>query len=312
MKRADPFEFPKHPPRYYEIGGLTPRVSADLPITEGTFLPALRAFETRRPGKDMALIHHHFGRPDLGRMDLGRELYRRPPWRIYENGDSYIYIGISTADPGLFGVTVADKDYMRVRIHHVSDTQFRRGGNHSLTLFPTDQIILAPLLADRRGAILHSAGLVLDGQGLLFAGHSGAGKSTTVKMLADRAKILCDDRIIVRRRAEGFRLYGTWSHGEIEAVSNASAPLRAVLFLEKSKANRLIPIREPKEAARRFLDVLIRPHLTAGWWERSLDLVECLIREVSCYRMEFDKSGRIVPALERLAGGPIDKKGRWV
>ena len=87
------------------------------------------------------------------------------------------------------------------------------------------------------------------GQGLLFVGHSEAGKSTTVKMLQGKAEILCDDRNIVRRWPEGFRVHGTWSHGEVPLVSAASAPLSAIFFLHKSKQNRLMRLRTAKRSS---------------------------------------------------------------
>ena len=138
---------------------------------------------------------------------------------------------------------------------------------------------------------------------MLFVGHSEAGKSTTVKFLQDRAQILCDDRNIVRREAGGFRVYGTWSHGEVPLVSAASAPLRAVLFLKQSSNNRLVPVNDRREALKRLLACVIRPMETTGWWQKTLSVIEALAREVPSYIMEFDKSGRIVDKLLELAAG---------
>ena len=56
---------------------------------------------------------------------------------------------------------------------------------------------------DHESAAIHASGLIFNGAGLLFVGHSGAGKSTMVKLLRDESKILCDDRIIVRRARVG-------------------------------------------------------------------------------------------------------------
>ena len=84
-------------------------------------------------------------------------------------------------------------------------TRGEAAGWSSLSLFPTDQILVARWLADRQGCYLHSAGAILDGKGLLFVGHSDAGKTTTVRMLQDQAEILCDDRNIVRRSGDRFR-----------------------------------------------------------------------------------------------------------
>ena len=76
-------------------------------------------------------------------------------------------------------------------------------------------------------------------------------------------------------------------------VSAASAPLAAICFLQKSRQNRLIPLKSGKEAMGRLLSCLIKPVVTAAWWQKTLALVEAIIREVPCYVMESDKRGRI-------------------
>ena len=143
--------------------------------------------------------------------------------------------------------------------------------------------------------------MIVGGSGLLFVGHSDAGKTTTVTMLEGQGEILCDDRIVVRRWPEGFRIHGTWSHGDIPDVSAGSAPLRAILLLEKAGENRLVPLTDRKELVRILPFFVIKPLVTADWWEKTLDLVGAIAREVPVYRMRFDRSGRIVGALKELA-----------
>jgi hypothetical protein len=149
----------------------------------------------------------------------------------------------------------------------------------------------------------------MEGHGLLFVGHSEAGKSTTVKMLRGKGKILCDDRNIVRRWPDGFRVHGTWSHGEVPQVSSASAPLGAICFLHKSAHNRLTRLDDRKEIISHLLSCLIKPLVSADWWDKMLALIGVIAREIPCYIMEFDQSGRIVPELEDLVGrlGSFDK-----
>ena len=187
-----------------------------------------------------------------------------------------------------------NRDHTRAHIYHRSDDGFRRGGYHSLTCFPSDLLVLAHVLAERQGCYFHSSGAIVDGQGLLFVGHSEAGKSTMVKMLQGQAElpveILCDDRNIVRRRPEGFRVYGTWSHGQVPIVSNGSAPLRAIMFLEKAPENRLVLLQDRREIVRRLVACVMKPVRTADWWEKTLDLVEAISSAVLCYRLQFDKS----------------------
>lgn len=74
-------------------------------------------------------------------------------------------------------------------------------------------------------------------------------------MLKGEGEILCDDRIIVRRWPDGVKIHGTWSHGDIPDVSNSSAPLRAIFFLEKSQENAIEPI--DKHAVIRMLPLYV-------------------------------------------------------
>jgi MoaA/NifB/PqqE/SkfB family radical SAM enzyme len=288
--------------RSFTIAGLSVRVEADLPITDSTFQPKFALFNAPDSGKYAISVRHHFSLPDLQGEDLGEEVYRRPPWAIYRKGDAWIYLGIypDPEDTRVHRVIVFNDDHTRARIFNPSAELFLRGGLDSLLLLSSDQIALARVLPFVGGAFIHAAGVDFEGRGLLFAGPSEAGKSTVVKMLKGRAKVLCDDRMIVRKETGGFRIHGTWSHGEIPDVSPDSAPLSAVFFLRQARENRLERIRDPKAVLKNLLPRLVRPLVTADWWERVLALAGGIAAEIPCYDMHFDKSGKIVDALEEL------------
>ncbi len=308
--------------RYYRIADITIQVDSDLPISDTTFRDQIDMFRTDGPGDDTVTLRHHFELPDLGGQDLGQEVYRKAPWAIYRQGDAWVYLGISprAGNPSLHRVVTFNHDHTRAHIYNDRDETYRKGDLHSLTLFPSDQILVARLLADRQGCYLHSAGAILNGAGLLFVGHSEAGKSTITRLLMDaRVKatgrsprqidILCDDRNIIRRWDEGWRVYGTWSHGDVPDVSPASAPLRAICFIEKADENALSPLTDRREISRRLLACVIKPFVTAEWWQKTLEVVEQLAREAPCYVMRFDKSGAIVNELASLAGETLRAAG---
>lgn len=292
--------------RLFRIGGMTIAVGSDLPIEEGTFQPRFEDFKTERPGPDVVTLSHHFAIPSVDLRALGRLIYERTPWAVFENDGGFTYLGISEAT-GVAGpfhcVARFDREHRHGEIWSPSPDNWRRGNLEALTTFPTDQILVGRLLADRDGCLLHSAGVVMAEGGLLFLGHSGAGKSTTIKLLGDRATVLCDDRIIVRRGADSFDIHGTWSHGEIPLVASRSAPLRAILLLRQSPENRLTRIVSKREILERLLACVIRPLTTVDWWEKTLTVLESVAREVPFYAMDFDKSGEIIPMLEALAAG---------
>lgn len=290
--------------RYFRIGGITIQVDSDLPFSDTTFNPKFASFRVDGPGEDTVSIRHHFNLPDLPEENRGKELYRKSPWAIYRKGRSWIYTGIPTdgSVSPIYRVAVFSDDHRSGRIYNDKpyDDNFRNGNLGSLTMFSSDQILIARLLADRNGFFLHSCGAVMDEKGFLFVGHSEAGKSTTARMIMPHAEILCDDRNIVRRNDDGWTVYGTWCHGDVPDVSSRSAPLHAILFIEKSDVNRIIQINDRREIVRRLLACVIRPFVTADWWEKTLTLVEQMAREVPCYRMQFDKSGAIVAELKHL------------
>lgn len=291
-----------HHRRYFRIAGVTIRVDSDLPFTEKTFGAKFKKFEADGPSEEMISLRHHFSLTELNIDDPGEEVYRRAPWAIYRKDRSWIYLGITNhrRDKDFHCAAVFNEGHTRGRIYNHSEALFRQGNLHALTLFPSDQILLARALADRQACFIHAAGIAIGGKGLLLVGHSGAGKTTAARMLRKQGEVLCDDRIIVRRRPEGLRIHGTWSHGDLADVSAGSAPLSAILFLEKADANRLVPVARGIETARLLSQHVVKPLVTADWWEKILTLIENMAQEVPAYRLEFDKSGRMADAIGKI------------
>jgi len=290
--------------RFYRIAGITIQIDSDLPITDRTFKPKFRLFEVEGPGEDTIFIRHCFSLPSLEGMELGSKVYDRAPWMIYKKDDGWVYLGVVREDGErhVYQAAFFSPDYSRARIHSEREEIYRMGGLHSLTLFPTDQILLSQVLADREGCFIHSSGVKMKENGCLFVGHSDAGKSTMAGMLADRAEVLCDDRVVVRKWEEGFRIHGTWSHGDIPEVSASSAPLKALFFLEQAQENRVIPLGGGDGQAGRLLSCLIKPLVTAEWWKKMIALAEQISAQVPCYILRFDRSGGAAGLIEETVG----------
>ncbi len=313
--------------RFYHAGGLTIQLESDLPFNKNTFLPQFKLFETDAPGKNNILIKHCFSLPSCTSRDLGPIVYRKKPWIICRKDNTWNYINTFNSyfrnilagllnsfksklpsnrylPPGLLNrisqLSTFNIDHTKGIIYHKDSKSFLAGDLNSLTLFPTDQIVLARTLAEKHGCYIHASGVVLDGKGFLFVGHSEAGKSTIAEMLKDHAEILCDDRIIVRKKDSEFNIHGTWSHGDIPDISSGSAPLKAILFLKQSTGNQLISISSRAEAAKKILACLVRPLVTLDWWDKMLALIDDIADQVPSYTLEFDKSGKVVELLKKL------------
>jgi hypothetical protein len=55
-----------------------------------------------------------------------------------------------------------------------------------------------------------------------------------------------------------------------------------------------------KEILRRLLPCVIKPLVTADWWQKTLTLFEQMTGEVPFYLLNFDKSGKVVDELAQL------------
>jgi len=156
--------------------------------------------------------------------------------------------------------------------------------------FPLDELLFLRLLSSRGGIELHAAGIIApSGRGYLFAGQSGDGKSTTARLWQDRAgtTVLSDDRVIVRRESDGaWWMHGTPWHGEAELAAAARAPLAALLLLGRGTSNALEPIGPAAAVAELLARSFVSFH-DAGAMERSLGLLDDLVRDIPCVRFSF-------------------------
>ncbi len=162
--------------------------------------------------------------------------------------------------------------------------------------YPLDELLMMNLLAHGRGVEVHACGLKdTDGQGYLFLGHSGAGKTTTARLwqTAGGVQVLSDDRIILRSWAGKTWMYGTPWHGEAKLALPARTPLRQIFFLRHGTANEIIPLGRA-EALARFLACSFVPFYSRSGLEFALAFFQQLIDSLPCAELRFVPEERAI------------------
>jgi len=162
--------------------------------------------------------------------------------------------------------------------------------------YPLDELLMMNLLAHGRGVEVHACGLEdSDGQGYLFLGHSGAGKTTMARLWqkAGGVQVLSDDRVILRSWAGKTWMYGTPWHGEAKLALPARTPLRQIFFLRHGTSNEVVPL-GGAEALARFLACTFVPFYSRAGLDFVLAFFQQLIESLPCAELRFVPEERAV------------------
>ena len=191
----------------------------------------------------------------------------------------------------LWSMTV-DRGFNHGRIYCSKDLFVASGKTmlaRHVVQYPLDQLLMIHVAAARSAAILvHAAGGSIDGNGVLFAGQSGAGKSTVSRLLGNgkSARFLSDDRIVLRRFGSKISMFGTPWPGDAGVAINESVPLKAICFLRHADDTSLRALK-PEEILQRLLPVTSVPWYESALTEKTLNLCEFLIENYPAYELAF-------------------------
>jgi hypothetical protein len=155
------------------------------------------------------------------------------------------------------------------------------------------RILHSLLLVKEGGLLIHAASAVRNGRAFLFAGLSGAGKTTISSLAPSDATLLTDEISYVRPRGAGYAAFGTPFAGELARPGeNVSAPLAAIYLLAQGPENRIDPLSVPDAAWELLQSVLFfanDPAPAGRAFESACDLV----RRVPVHRLTFVPDQRV-------------------
>jgi hypothetical protein len=164
------------------------------------------------------------------------------------------------------------------------------------------RIVHTLVLARHGGFLLHSASAVRNGKAFLFAGVSGAGKTTISRLAPADATLLTDEISYVRKvdvrkhnvsEGHGYVAFGTPFTGELAKLGeNTSAAVAALYLLAQGPENRIEPV-AAADAGREVLANMLffaEDQEMVHWaFEAACDFV----RRVPVYRLTFVPDRRV-------------------
>ena len=108
------------------------------------------------------------------------------------------------------------------------------------------QNVLTRRLLEYNVLAMHGSALCMDGEAIIFTAKAGTGKSTHTRFwretFGERVWMINDDKPMIRLENGRALVYGTPWDGKHHLSRNASAPLRAIVKLERDEENRIAPM----------------------------------------------------------------------
>jgi len=261
------------------IGEISLALDWQKPIGNWEVPPAYQPF-IGGSQPDMRLVLHQQP-PEIG---PGKKIFESPPiWTLVRYPDKSA-IRIFENLQGFQRTLVIPSGLDETELY------FNGAGSRFMDPFfgPTLELLMIHGLAREKGVILHTCGIARGDSGTLFAGESGAGKSTMAGLWnrQEGIVVLSDDRTVVRKTGGEFRMHGTPWHGEAKFGLARDARLDKIFFIRHGDANR---VREMNgaEAVQSLLTCAFPPYWDAAGMGFTLDFFSEMTAAVPCYELFF-------------------------
>ena len=216
-------------------------------------------------------------------------------WKLFESDAGFV---VESLSPMLLQPRARAQvyDYHTIRAWILPELHLGQVGWSPMHLFnPIVEICLLSRLALDGGLLLHAAGLTTQEEGYIFTGNSGTGKSTIAQFFAERgALVLSDERMIIRKIADDFILYGTPWVGSGNYAHNGQAPLTQLYCISHGTERHTIAPLPARAVAQELLRQCFLPLWNRDALEATLTTVTNLVRQIPCRALSALKSPDVV------------------
>lgn len=269
-----------------EIAGLRIGFASAVPFDDIGLSSAYRGFTT--DGEPDVRVDLSFGQVPSPRLEDYEQVFDSGAlWCYLRSDQEHLFVLRSpNAGPDPYRVARFDRDFSRGAI--VSSPAGLAGRPGSLLPdpleYPLGEVLTICLLNRRQGLMTHACGVDDRGRGYLFCGNSGDGKTTLARLWSGQGRVLNDDRIVLRRVDDRFRMEATPWHGDHREISAAPAPLDRIFVIGHAPENALKRL-APATAAQRLLTRCFPPFWSAAGMGRTLAAIDDIVASVPVFEL---------------------------
>ena len=144
--------------------------------------------------------------------------------------------------------TAADLDRMQTELDRMAEADGFPTHAYADSFLENNAVhaLLAEKLVEYDVLLVHGSALCMDGRAYVFIARSGTGKSTHARLwreaFGERVWMINDDKPLLKIEDEGVTVWGTPWDGKHHLSRNASAPLAAIVCLERDAENHIEPM----------------------------------------------------------------------
>lgn len=223
-------------------------------------------------------------------------------WRMYRSGPRYYadfdYTGLG-ALANVRGVLQTNMDWDKAWLW-----ELRRGPNWiSLMHLGAAELLFRTRLLYAGGLVFHASAVDDNGRGIVFAGPTGAGKSTQADLWSGLAgvKRIADDGVVVRATNSAVMCYDMPWRSDKLASHNHKAPLGTIILLEQAPENEL-RLLSPSIAAPMLLVRTFLPYWDKSLMQRAVANLDTIVARVPIYHLRCRPEKAVIPLVRSALG----------
>lgn len=253
--------------KQYKIADLTLQINYTTDLDLEKLLPTFRDFEWYKQG-DKAAIQVNLSTDkapevaDLGVLRSDLSISWGDRFCFYEKEKGYITTIVNEQGDGMWYL-YSDRDFAQSTIYIPQSSAYEQ----STVICWMLMMLFGQAALLHEVIMIHGSVINLNGQGIVFLGKSGTGKSTHSRLWLSHipeTSLLNDDNPAIRIKEDGVLIYGTPWSGKTPCYKNESIVLKAFVRLQQAPENKfdLMP------GIKGFIAVL--PSCTAIRWNKDL------------------------------------------